>query len=190
MVKFEDLSNGICKILKTSFPTHKIYTEEIKQGMQRPSFFVSIIPLASDNFNTYYREQRAMVDISYFSEEKSDLQSNKKNFEMAHKLQSVLNTDLKILDRNLNLQELEYETVERVLHTTFNLMWYNENEVTKTYFDTFQLMEHFTVEFIKGCYEYYVTSEGEVYKTLNGDFYVKCTDSEIEMLRDRNLIKI
>lgn len=191
IVTFNDIVNGLKLILSTNFIDYNIYFEEIKQEMARPAFHINMMPLTSNNFNQYYREQRCLVDISYFSEESTDLQSNFKNLEMSNKIQSVLNTDIKVLDRNLNLQELEFETVDRILHTTFNLMWYNENEVTQAYLNQFQLMEHFTVTFENDiCYEYYVTSLGEVFKASDGDFYIKCTDAEIEMLRDRNLIKI
>lgn len=190
MIKFNDLVNGLSKILKTNFPTYKIYTEEIKEGLKRPAFHILTMPLTSNNFNQYYREQQCLIDISYFSDEKSDLQSNIMNLEMSNKLQTVLNTELKVLDRDLNIQELQFETVERVLHTTFTLIWYNENEVTKAYLDSHVIMEHFTITFDGLCYEYLVTSTGEVFKTKDGIFYVKCTDAEIMELRDRNKIVI
>lgn len=191
MIKFNELLSGITRILKDNFRDHTIYKEEIKQDMTRPAFHVNMMPLSSTNFNKYYREQRVLIDISYFSDDMPDLQKRTANFDMMNKLQSVLNTDIKVLDRNINLQELEFDTVDRVLHTTFNLMWYNENEVTQAYLDQFQIMQHFTVEFDATDFEeYLVTSTGEVYKTSEGGFYIACTDSEIEMLRDRNLIKI
>lgn len=191
MIKFNDLLNGLKKILSDNFKDHKVYSEKIIQKINRPAFHINLMPLVSNNFNIYYREQRAMVDISYFSDEPPDLQSSVKNFDMANILQSVLNTDIKVLDRNLNLQGLEFEIIDRVLHTTFELMWYNENEVTQAYLNQFQIMEHFTVEVDAfNCFEYFVTNLNEVFKAINQGFYVKCTDAEIEMLRDRNLIKI
>lgn len=159
--------------------------------MQRPSFQIQLMPLVSRNFNEYYREQRALIDISYYSDEKPDLQSNFKNFAMANSLENVLNTDIKVLDRNLDLQELEFETVDRVLHSTFNLIWYNENEVTQAYLNQFQIMQEFafTIE-NEAEYIYYVTNDAQVFKATNDGFYAKVADEEIETLRDSNLIKI
>ena len=193
MVKFSDLVNGISKILKTNFANCNIYVEPITQNIKRPAFHINAIPLATDNFNEYYREQQCLVDITYFSKEQADLQSHLKNLDMANTLQTVLNTDIKVLDRNINLQGLEYNWDDaRLLHTTFTLMWYNENEVTEAYLNSHELMEHFTIDFeVNGCYEYFVTSEGEVFKTKFGEtFYVRCTDKEIEMLRNSNKIVI
>lgn len=191
MIKFNDLVNGLQNILESNFVGYKVYFEEIKQHMQRPAFHINVIPLASNNFNMYYREQQCLIDIAYFSNEKPDLQSNTSNLEIANRLQSVLNMDIKVLDRNINLQELQFETIDRVLHTTFTLMWYNENEVTQAYLNQFTIMQHFTIEFsATDCKEYIVTSQGEVFRASDGGFYIKCTDAEIEMLRDRNKIVI
>ncbi len=189
-VKFNDLVNGLSKILKTNFPNYKIYADEIIQGFQRPAFHINLQPLSSNNFNQYYREQNVLIDITYFSDSAKDLQLQKDNFEMANNLENVLNTDLKVLDRNLNIQELEFDVVDKILHTTINLMWYNENEVTKAYLNQFQIMQHFYLTINNECWQYYVTSTGDIYKTVNGDFFVKCIDNEIAMLRDQELIKI
>ena len=191
MVKFNDLLNGLKTILFNNFTGHAIYSEEITQGMKRPSFFIQLMPLSSLNFNDYYRQQRALIDISYFSDEAADLQSNFKNFEMANNLEAVLNTDIKVLDRNLNLQELEFETVDRILHSTFTLLWYNENEVTKAYLNQFNIVQEIVVDIGQATEsQYSVTEFGEVYKSTNDGYYTKSTDAEIEMLRDENLIKI
>jgi len=190
LVKFSDLLNGLKTILFNNFTGHRIYSEAIAQDLKRPSFFIQLFPLSSKNFNEYYREQRALIDISYYSDEGPDLQSNFKNFEMANAMQSVLNTDIKVLDRNLNMQELEFETVDRVLHSTFSLSWYNENEVTQAYLNQFQVMQEFELSINEVTNMYYVTNESQVFKATDNGFYAKVADEEIETLRDSNLIKI
>lgn len=193
MVKFSDLVRGLSTIFKNNFPTYNIYAEPITQNIKRPAFHINAIPIASNNFNEYYREQNCLVDITYFSDEQADLQSHLKNLDMSNTIQTVLNTDIKVLDRNINLQNLEYNWDDaRLLHTTFELMWYNENEVTEAYLNSHQVMEHFEIE-IDGnvCYEYFITLDGEVFKTKKGDtFYVKCSDDEINLLREQNKIVI
>ena len=186
---FNDLTNGLAKILKNSFPDYKIYTEEIRQGIKRPALFINVMPLASNNFNKYYREQRALVDISFFSDESPDLQSNVSNLTIANSIQNALNTELKILDRSINLQELEYETVDKVFHTTFNLLWYNRNEVTEAYLAQFPKVEKVTVNSeIYGNNSLYVASNGDVYKISEGGYYTLCTDEELIELREAGYI--
>jgi len=190
-IKFNDLVNGISKILKTNFPTHKIYTEEIIQKLERPCFHINTKPLKSNNFNKYFREQRVLVDISYFSDEKKDLQTNGNNFNMMNNLETVINTDIKVLDRNLNVQELEFDTIDKVMHAMFNLTWYNENEVTQTYINQFQIMQYVHInENVIGNLCVIITSNGEVFKTNEGGFYIRCTPDEIVALRDNGYIKI
>ena len=120
MVKYLDMVRAIAKLLKTSFPTYNIYTEEIKQGMKRPAFHINLMPQSSVNFNRYYREQRILVDVSYFSEEDPDLQSSQKNLDMANILQNVFNLGIPALDNVVFLGGLTFNVVDRVLHTTFN----------------------------------------------------------------------
>lgn len=190
-IKFNDLLNGLKKILKTNFPEYKIYTEEVIQNLTRPCFHINLMPLTSNNFNKYYREQKALVDISYFSDEKKDLQTNYKNFDMMNKLQNVINTDIKVLDRNINMQELEFDTIDKVLHTMFNLSWYNENEVTQSYINQFKIMQEVHInENVIGNTCVIITSNGEVFKTSEGGFYARCTPDEIIILRDSGYIKI
>lgn len=172
-VKYNDLASGISKILKTALPTYKMYTEPITQNLVRPAFFINVIPVSCLNQNIYFREQRALIDISYFSDELPDLQSNKKNNAMANSLENILNCDLKILDRNLNLSEIEFNTEDRVLHATFSLMWYNENEVTEAYLAGFQIMQKV---YIEG--DLVVMTENGVYKS-QGKFYAQCTDADV-----------
>jgi len=144
VVKFSDLLNGLKKVLSTNFVGHTIYSEAVIEGMARPSFFIQLMPLTSTQFNDYYREQKVLIDISYYSDEPADLQSNLKNFTMANLIENALNGNIKVLDRNLNVQELEFETVDRVLHSTFNLLWYNENIVTQAYLDEHEVAQNVT----------------------------------------------
>jgi len=144
VVKFSDLLNGLKKVLHDNFIGHTIYTEPIIEGQKRPSFMIQLMPLTSTNFNDYYREQKVLIDISYFSNEPADLQSNLKNFEMANLLENAFDGGIKVLDRILNLQELDFNIVERVLHSTFNLLWYNENVATQAYLDEHKIAQNVT----------------------------------------------
>lgn len=140
-VKYTDIVSAIKSLLHTGFPTYTIYSEEITEGMKRPAFHINLLPETSTNFNKFYRDQLVMVDISYFSDEPVDLQSKVKNLDMAYKLQDIFDMSLSVLDRAIHVDNLTYEiTDDRVLHTTFNLSWYNENEVTEKELETHPLI--------------------------------------------------
>lgn len=147
-IKYNDIVNHLKKLLKTNFPTYKIYSDEIKENMIRPAFHINLMPETSINFNVFYREQNVLIDISYFSDDLPDMQSKTKNLDMANTLQNIFNTDIKIYDNYINVSELDFDIVDRVLHTTFNLMWYNNNEITQADLDKLEDMH--TVIFADG----------------------------------------
>lgn len=192
-VTYNDVVNHVKLVLSKSFTDYSIYSEEVKEGMKRPAFHINLLPEMSINFNKYYREQNVLVDVAYFSDEEEDLQSKEKNLDMASKLQNVFNMDLKVLDRFLNIQNLTYDIVDRVLHTTFNLSWFNENEVTENYLKQFNIIKQ--VNFADGfgvssakCV--IITSDGRVFKAVDGGFYVECTADEIKSLKDQGIIPL
>lgn len=189
MVTFNDVVNHIIKLLKSKFPTYKIYSDEIIENMTRPAFHVNLLPEQSINFNSYYRNQNCLVDISFFSNEEMDLQSKEKNLDMLHQLENVFNMEIFVKDRYLNINDLTCDIVDKVLHTTFNLMWYNENEVTLDYLNQFGIMKTFYInnEIIE-CKSLLITSDGNIYKTIDGEFYMQCTDDEVQKLKENNLI--
>lgn len=136
-IKYTDIVTAVKGLLHTGFPAYTIYSEEIKEGMKRPAFHINLLPETSTNFNKFYRDQLVMVDISYFSDEPVDLQSKGNNLDMAYKLQDIFDMSLSVMDRAIHIDNLTYEiTDDRVLHTTFNLSWYNENEVTEKELET------------------------------------------------------
>lgn len=140
-VKYTDIVSAVKLLLHTGFPTYTIYSEEITEGMKRPAFHINLLPETSTNFNKFYRDQLVMVDISYFSDEPVDLQSKAKNLDMAYKLQDIFDMSLSVLDRAIHVDNLTYEiTDDKVLHTTFNLSWFNENEVTEKELETHPLI--------------------------------------------------
>lgn len=180
MVKYNDVSNALCKLLKTKFPTFNIYTEEIVQSLKRPCFHVAVIPVTSTTYSVHYNEENVIIDIAYFSDEKPDLQSEWANNDMANTLRKVLNDGFQVLDRYLKIEQLNFDIVDKVLHTSFNLMWYNINEVTLEYLESFDIMQRFNVSNNK---EVLILLDNSIYISTNDDKYVLSSESEIESYR-------
>jgi len=145
VIKFTDLLNGLKKVLHDNFVGHTVYTEPIIEGQKRPSFSINLMPLSSNDFNDYYKEQKALVDISYYSSEGADLQSNLSNLTMINLQETAFNGGLTVLDRVFRLEGLSFNIVERVLHSTFTIIWYNVNEATQTYLDEHENMQEVTI---------------------------------------------
>lgn len=186
-VSYQDIVNHIKKLLSANFVDYHIYDDAVRENMKRPSFNINLLPEMSSNFNRFYREQTVMVDVAYFSEEESDLQSKAKNLDMAYKLQNVFNYSLSVLDRNLHIDNLTYNiTDDRVLHVIFNLNWFNENEVTVEWLKQFNIIKeiHFRDGFsIFSSKCAIITSDGKYYRAIDGGFYVECTPEEVALLK-------
>lgn len=179
-IKFNDISDALCKLLKTNFPTYSIYTEEVIQKLKRPSFHISVMPIGSTMDNVFYNQENLLIDIAYFSDEKPDLQSVNANNEMSNKLKEVLNLGFQVKDRFLKIGQLNFETVDRVLHTNFTLLWYNINRVTLEYLEQFDIMQKFD---ISDGRQVVVLLDDSIYISTSDGEYVKSNESEIEFYR-------
>lgn len=181
-IKFKDLINALSKVLSTNFKDYSIYIEDVEQNMKVPAFHINVLPVSSSNFNIYYREQLVLVDITFFSSKWLSKRVKKENLEMANKLQEVLNTDLQVLDRRLNIKKVEQNIVENVLHTTFELVWYNINEVTQAYIESLDIMQvvYINIELENLCVV--ITSDDKIYKQSQGNYYILCDAEESQKI--------
>lgn len=103
----------------------RIYGSEVKEGFIRPSFFVQLLPLSGDNlFKKDLIEKSIMVEINYFSKEKTDLE----NFKMAEKLEKLLFPILDLGEQKLLVKNFESGIVDGVLSTKFHLNWFDSIE--------------------------------------------------------------
>ena len=144
-IEFIDIINAITKTLSDRFPDNQIYIDEIEENMITPCFQINLMPLTIVNENNLYRQQNVLIDISYITDTNAQLSNKNKCLEMSNKLQNVLNEGISVLDNFIDIQELEFDIVDKILHTTFYLMWYNNNEVTENELDKYKIMQEFTI---------------------------------------------
>ncbi|MHC1683420.1 MAG: DUF6838 family protein [Clostridiaceae bacterium] len=116
-MKYVDIKSSITKKLYDTF-NYKVLDEEIKQGLdkKRPCFFVQLIPLKTTNF-AMCRNRLINVDITFFSANKT----NEENLLMQDDLEKLFNLNLKVLDRVLLIEDLNFRTVDTDLHCIFTL---------------------------------------------------------------------
>lgn len=103
----------------------KIYGNEVKEGFSRPCFFVNLVPVKSEIFKKDTRENSLMVEIVYFSANKTDLE----NLQMYDTLQGLLTPILAIGTRNLLVQNFRAEVIDEMDHIyaiKFDLNFYDE----------------------------------------------------------------
>jgi len=102
-----------------------IYGNEIKEGFSRPCFFVNLIPVISDTFKSDTSENVLMVEIVYFSANKTDLE----NLKMYDTLKGILTPVLSIGTRKLLVRKFRAQVIDETDHiysVKFDLNFYDE----------------------------------------------------------------
>jgi hypothetical protein len=114
MVKIRD---AIITMLKTKFPTHKVYGEKVVQGLVRPCFFVDLLPVDFIQETPNKQDRSIIVDVQYMSLEDTKL----KNLEMAESLGTLF--PVITLPDGLSVRPTNgrYEIIDGILHFLFDL---------------------------------------------------------------------
>ena len=118
MIDLVDLKKAITDLLKDT--GIRVLDVSAKEGIVRPSFSVQLLPIVGTELikpNTY--ENSYMVEINYFSKEKTQLD----NLKMADTLRKKVMPFLNIKDRKLTPSNVRNEIVDGVLSFKFNLKW-------------------------------------------------------------------
>lgn len=116
MITLLDIQKSISRKLDSKFSDYYIYTEEVKDGLKRPSFFINIMPISTKNFIAN-KEKLINIDIMYFSEN----ETNEEKLNMINMLEDLLNITLEIKDRVITIESLDFKVVNDILHCIFNL---------------------------------------------------------------------
>lgn len=109
-----DIISGITNGIYQEFGSgYKIYTENIEQGLTEPCFFIAVLEAQQTRIIGNRYMLTAVLDVHYFPATKA---KNKEMQEAAQRLHSILQR-ITLLDGDmLNGFDLNWETVEDVLH--------------------------------------------------------------------------
>lgn len=121
MIRLTDIKVAINSVLKDSFPDHKRYADEIKEGFDRPCFFVQILPVIFNYDTVNFSSNRLMVVINYFSRDGTDLE----NLKMYDELKQAFGTTLAVQGRHLALQDIRTDIADGVLQFKFDLDFFD-----------------------------------------------------------------
>jgi len=125
MITLVDIKKSVNDVL--AITGMKTYGSEIKEGYKRPSFFVQIIPVTSDTFKKETSENSLIVEMVYYSANKTDLE----NLQMYDILRKNFGSSLKIGIRNILIRKFRAETIDdidNIYSIKFNLNFYDEIE--------------------------------------------------------------
>lgn len=118
-VTLMDIKESVAKKIFSAFPSEKIYTENIENGLEKPCFYIKIIPSNTVNLNMFHREKSMLVDIHYFTSAKQ--KRNSVFYSIMEQVEELFCMSLDVIDRTFTIQQMDFETVDKVLHCMFNL---------------------------------------------------------------------
>ena len=125
MLSIIDIKKSIVTKLKT-FGVD-IVANDIRSGFKKPAFFIQIMPI-SDDVNNDFSINTLVVNIHYFSEDKTDLD----NLKMIDKLKKVFINNLKVNNRILTISNKTYDIDDNVLQFMFEVRYTEEVYRDKT----------------------------------------------------------
>ncbi|ACQ51878.1 hypothetical protein AGE29_06675 [Clostridium botulinum] len=104
----------------------KVYGNEVKEGFERPSFFVQLFMENNDLFSYSVTENFIIVEIVYFSKENTQLD----NLKMYEKLKKSFSSPLELDNRKILPQKIRADFND-VLSFKFNLNFYDDAYIEK-----------------------------------------------------------
>lgn len=113
LINLIDFKKAVIHTLeKTGCTTFAI---DLKQGYEKPCFFVQINPKIDYYFDTV--EENIVVQIVFFPATRTSIE----NFEMANRLRVLFIGTLDVNGRHYTIENLDIQEVEGILDTTFSI---------------------------------------------------------------------
>lgn len=121
----KDIDTAISKMLsdKTKIT---IQSTDIREGFTRPSFYVTFPSTKKSPFNEYLYERNLSCKIYYFPKSKDDY--SLELMEMQEKLENMFYLKLNVLDRKLNITEVDSYSSDGELQFDFDLNYFETPE--------------------------------------------------------------
>ncbi|SKA99346.1 hypothetical protein SAMN05443428_13517 [Caloramator quimbayensis] len=124
MITLTDIQRAISRKLYGEFGSeYYIYTEEVKKELKRPSFFIDVIPVLTENF-VDYKDKLINIDIMYFSKN----ETNEENLRAINIFEQIFNSVLEVQGNTISIKALNYKVVDNILHCSFTLDFTDNEE--------------------------------------------------------------
>jgi hypothetical protein len=126
MIKYTDILTSVNTVLDNHFPTIEIQSNDVSEGFNRPSFFVKFDNISKSSSLEHFNRSMT-VRIYYFP---SDINNNSLELlETQEILESAFDLKLEVLDRFLNIEDVNIDTVDGVLHCYFDIQYSDTKDI-------------------------------------------------------------
>ena len=121
MIEIKDIQTAVAETLKNNGYT--VIASEVKEGFQKPCCFVEVMPVSVAHENQNYELVTDGVEITYLPaiETKEELINTAEAFK-----QIFLYTPIKVKDRFLSVNEINFDTDKAALLVDFELEFLQE----------------------------------------------------------------
>ena len=133
MVKYEDIIAAVKTRLNTNFSEITVNSNDIKEGFDRPSFFIKLDNVIAENFMQDTQDNYMTIRVAYFPEDK-EINQEELLFMQDSLAEILLMDNVVTVNENISfeVEELEFAIVDDVLHCDFDITIYEEYNRTET----------------------------------------------------------
>ena len=122
MVKYKDIHKAIVNKLKSKFNDIEITSTDVSEGFKRPSFFISFDNIKASDFAGETLDRELTVRIYYFSKDRYknriELLNVQDDLNELFLKDNIIQLDS---DTKIEIEELEFDVVDKVLHCYFDI---------------------------------------------------------------------
>jgi len=112
MITLKDIKKAINSIISNKFPDVEIMSTDVKEGFNRPSFFVQLDNVTKDD-RLYYFTRDMTVRIYYFPSDRYNY--NLEVLDVVDGLESIFNLNFNVSDRVITIDNTSYDITDGVL---------------------------------------------------------------------------
>ena len=141
MIKYSEIHRAIVREIKSK-NGDVAFSTDIEEGITRPSFFVELDNISTDDFMREAMDSEVTCRIYYFS---TTIDNNRVElYGVMDNLNELFQGSLLKVNSELNIEieELELSVVDKVLHCYFDLSFSTDYEIV----DDRELMENLELE--------------------------------------------
>ena len=139
MLTLKQIDKAIGDLILNHFPNIEIQSTDVKEGFNRPSFFVKLDNPIRDT--RLYSSNRSMtVRINYFPKSRKDYAIDL--MDVQDELETVFNLNISIADRTITIDETRAQVIDGVLEFEFDLEFSEAVEIE----DDSEIMEELELE--------------------------------------------
>lgn len=121
MISYKDIKLAVNTLLSNQFQV-EIQSNDVKEGFNRPSFFVELDDMARSSIDTQV-EKNLTIRILYFPSDRYSYSTEILGVQAD--LEELFDLKLQVADRHLNIQESVSDIVDGVLDFSFGIHFFD-----------------------------------------------------------------